>query len=538
MERSNINYPVLLNHLKDTVIICVASGYAHSLALSSEGVLYSWGLNDSGQLGLGNRESSSTPLIVKGMKNVSSVACGRNHTLVVTKDGQLYAWGGNKFGQLGIGNNVNQLSPQKVNIHDITSISCGENYSLALSSDGKVYAWGHNLFGQLGIGNKENQDLPTLLELSKRIVAISTGRSHSMALTANGILYSWGLNNCGQLGNGNNDNQSLPQIIKIPNIFSICSSGFHSMAISTDHTLYTWGCNQFGQLGIGLSSNQHTPKVSSQLKDYPLFWFYSTQGQTSKIKATPSLPVMVNEKDFSDRLVFDLAVEYKGIINLLQHFTPNQSCKAYVEDLSKGNDCQMFSVILSQVEKWIKSQNSGHFPSYLDENEILAIALYTWDIRFCGTPENNFYYILNNILRKRSSSEVLKWSGYLYYFQKALSKLPNFSGTVFRGVINPEMLRTHYTLGRKIHWSAFSSTTTTKKTAIGFATKDSNTGVLMKMKIKNGKSISGFSGFGEDEILLSPNMGFFVSSELELRKEQKYYLLELVEESHDDLFIF
>lgn len=86
------------------------------------------------------------------MVRVSMVACGYNHTLAVTPNGVLFAWGQNFHGELGIGSNVDIDKPTEVKTlwhHKTISINAGQFHSAAVTECGKLFTWGHNKYGRL-----------------------------------------------------------------------------------------------------------------------------------------------------------------------------------------------------------------------------------------------------------------------------------------------------------------------------------------------------------------------------------------------------
>jgi len=133
----------------------VSAGADFTLALANDGNLYAWGHNDSGQLGLGYRfVFTNTPQKVAlpaGKSGWGAIAAGQWHTLATTSDGQLYAWGYNGSGQLGLGDtSPSRFSPTPVpNLTNVTAIAAGNSHSLAVA-DCQVLAWGRNYSGQLG----------------------------------------------------------------------------------------------------------------------------------------------------------------------------------------------------------------------------------------------------------------------------------------------------------------------------------------------------------------------------------------------------
>lgn len=118
-----------------------------SLAIGSDGNLYSWGDNDGGQLGNGTQSEIGTPEAVDLAPGVTptAISAGGDVSLAIGSDGNLYSWGINQFGQVGNGtiNNM-QCSPEVITLApDGTprAISAGANFASAIGSDGSVYTW-------------------------------------------------------------------------------------------------------------------------------------------------------------------------------------------------------------------------------------------------------------------------------------------------------------------------------------------------------------------------------------------------------------
>ena len=206
-----------------------------------------------------------------GVTGWTSVAVGENHSLAIGNDGTLYAWGLNSSGQLGIGDTIQQVTPQKVNLPTgVTSwigVTGGEDHSLALGSDGNLYAWGLNSSGQLGIDNTTNQVIPVKVfdvGASAQKLAPEFFSSSSYAIDANGTLYVWGNNQYGQLGLGTAMNDSTPVNVPFPSGVTswaeAAGGGYHTLAIGNDGNLYSWGYNIYGELGLGNTTNQSTPQ--------------------------------------------------------------------------------------------------------------------------------------------------------------------------------------------------------------------------------------------------------------------------------------
>jgi len=118
--------------------------------------------------------------------------------------------------------------------------------------------------------------------------------------------------------------------------------------------------------------------------------------------------------------------------------------------------------------------------------------------------------------------------------QSALKKFPDKKMIVFRGIPDFSTVKEKYALGRKIHWSGYSSTTSNIETAKKFATP---LGVVMKISVLTGKDVRECSAFPiEDEILLSPNMKLFVAREV--YQEGTHFFVDLVQENPGETFVF
>ncbi|XP_036396582.1 RCC1 and BTB domain-containing protein 1 isoform X6 [Megalops cyprinoides] len=194
--------PVLVSaNLLNKKVTEVACGSHHSMALTSEGEVYAWGYNNCGQVGSGSTANQPTPRKVSNClqyKVVVSIACGQTSSMAVVDNGVVYGWGYNGNGQLGMGNNGNLLTPCRLAAlqgYCVLQIALGYAHSLALTDEGLLYAWGANTYGQLGTGNKSNQLNPVQIMAEKeRIVEIAACHSThtSAAKTQSGQVYMWG----------------------------------------------------------------------------------------------------------------------------------------------------------------------------------------------------------------------------------------------------------------------------------------------------------------------------------------------------------
>jgi len=205
-------------------IVQVAAGQYHSMALTQQGTLWAWGGNGSGQLGDGTRGVNRyTPVQVLNstdgfLTSVSEISVGDNHSLVLKTDGTVWAWGKNTSGQLGNNGTADQILPvQVIDPNDLTgylkeviAIAAGQNFSVALKADGSVWTWGYNNWNQLGDGMTENRLIPYQVLAISDVTYIAAGNGHVLVVKADGVVWGWGGNWLGQLGDGTTEQRATP----------------------------------------------------------------------------------------------------------------------------------------------------------------------------------------------------------------------------------------------------------------------------------------------------------------------------------------
>ena len=150
--------------------VSVSAGEGHSLALAADGALWSWGEGAWGKLGHGNEQDHRQPKKIEAFagQRVVAVSAGGAHSLALTADNALWSWGDGDDGRLGHGNREGQLLPKKVEAladQRVVAVLAGGYHSLARAADGAVFAWGEGERGCLGHGEDlSNQLLPKKVE--------------------------------------------------------------------------------------------------------------------------------------------------------------------------------------------------------------------------------------------------------------------------------------------------------------------------------------------------------------------------------------
>ncbi|BES95734.1 Hypothetical protein chromosome condensation (RCC1) and BTB (POZ) domain containing protein [Nesidiocoris tenuis] len=248
-------FPQKVTQLCKKGIIGFAYGSGpHVVAYTSKGEVFNWGHNGYCELATGSTTQSLVPFQVEGFltdKVVVEVACGSHHSVALTNEGEVFAWGQNKSGQVGSGMNPNQTAPRKVNSaiggKFIIGIACAQTSTLAVTNNGEVYGWGYNGNGQLGVGNTVNQLNPCrIMALSNTvIVKVVCGNAHTLALSDEGKVYAWGANTYGQLSMPTKTNVPQPEQIlqNIGRVVDIAASHYShiSAAMTQNSRVYMWG---------------------------------------------------------------------------------------------------------------------------------------------------------------------------------------------------------------------------------------------------------------------------------------------------------
>lgn len=208
----NKNSPIQIG--TETNWIKIYTSLFSSFAIKSDGTLWSWGLNDYGQLGINSNSNSLIPLQVGIDSNWVKISTGFfYHTLGLKSDGSIWSFGLNNFGQLGDGTTINKSTPSQIgNDLNWIEISGGGSFSFGIKNNGTLWAWGKNDSGQLGDGTYLQRLTPSLANTDNDWQTVNSGRDFTNAQKVNGSLYSWGYNFSGQLGIGSYISQNIPTL--------------------------------------------------------------------------------------------------------------------------------------------------------------------------------------------------------------------------------------------------------------------------------------------------------------------------------------
>jgi len=247
----------------------VSAGARHTVAIKQDGTLWAWGENAQGAIGQNSGTGQyNVPMQVPALAGNTwldasaggyydgGVAYG-SFTVGIQSNGSLWAWGWNSSGQLGNSNTSNQTAPVQVigvstGDYNWASVSAGCWNTVAIKTDGTLWGWGGNSEYQLGLGVTGDQNMPQEISAGTNWKSVSAGRYHTMAVRADGTLWGWGQNDEGWLGNGTTaTNQSPLRIGTGTNWVNVSAAWYHTAAIKDDGSLWTAGSNGALQLGNG-----------------------------------------------------------------------------------------------------------------------------------------------------------------------------------------------------------------------------------------------------------------------------------------------
>lgn len=290
----------------------VAIGAGHTLMVRRNGSVWATGANNRGQLGLGfSGEPIQSPTQIPSLVDIVYVAAGGDSSYAIDSGGVLWAWGDDSSGQLGIGNPggaTMQAMPRMNPIVQATDVAAGDGFAIATDGSGTLWSWGSNELLQLGTpgpARNQPQAVPvpggffagevaaaghTVLARSGADVlgwgsntaqqiadsgaaipvdgsllvsgarAIAVGNRHILIALENGSVIARGANEAGQLGAGTFATQSgFSTVAGLNDVVAVAAGDAHSLAVTSSRITYAWGANDHRQLMIPTAGPLATP---------------------------------------------------------------------------------------------------------------------------------------------------------------------------------------------------------------------------------------------------------------------------------------
>ena len=252
---------------------CVSCGGLHILALTDAGEVLSFGQGNYGQLGHGDQLDQRDPKVVEALrgKHVNAIAAGNLHSLVLTREGLVYSFGRGKFGRLGHGNHDDLCEPKVIEAlcgRHVTAIVAGHNASMALTAKGAVISFGSGPHGMIGQDLPMSRLVPSAIETlgNRHVLAIAMGREHTIVLTDEGDVLSFGYGGFGALGHGDSENQLTPKVVEAlrgRRVVAISAGVQQSLVLTDNGAVLSCGsrCTSVHR------QCQYEPKVVEALRD-------------------------------------------------------------------------------------------------------------------------------------------------------------------------------------------------------------------------------------------------------------------------------
>ena len=260
--------------------------------LEERGSVYVCGLNNKGQLGMGDLENRSTFTVIRQLRGVGvgMVVAGTDLCYALTDEFDIYVWGGNGVGRTGL--NMRDASKQNdarpfnflepVIIQDLAGEECvqvtvGSSHGMAVGKGGDCFVWGDGDAGQLGLGDFVNHPVIAVNNSFPSVQAVSAGSNHSVILTKAGAVYSWGHAANGRLGIGASErigaaSEAERFYFPMPSHISTLET-IRQISCGADHTLargqsgvWAWGNGSGGRLGTGDNSDRYDPVLVPRIR--------------------------------------------------------------------------------------------------------------------------------------------------------------------------------------------------------------------------------------------------------------------------------
>ena len=233
----------------------VTAGQYHTVGVDLRGQVWSWGLNNYGQLGDNSITSRLTPVsILGGKKTFCQVTAGYSHTVGVDLRGQVWSWGYNAQGQLGDNSVTQRLTPVSIlgGKKTFCQVTAGYRHTVGVDYQGQVWGWGYNAYGQLGDNSLTSRRTPVSISGGKKTFCkITAGQHHTVGVDYLGQVWGWGYNYYGQLGDNSVAQRNTPvSILGGKKTFCQVTAGYyHTVGVDYQGQVWGWGNNAEGQLG-------------------------------------------------------------------------------------------------------------------------------------------------------------------------------------------------------------------------------------------------------------------------------------------------
>ena len=274
-----------------------ASRYQGSMALTYDGKLYAWGMNDDGEAGVGTPSDITVPTLCTGITQgtVAKLLSGSDITdnsrgevsYVKTIDGKIYATGkGVNFVIPGTTSDLTSFTDvtsyfgdQSLTANTVTMMSFTQMSGAALTETGNVWTWGtHDSTNKaLGQASASSSSTPKQINFSSatdNITKITCGSVHSLALDSSGDVWFWGKNTINSDSWPSSITDEPQKVVDGKNIIGLASSYGTMYAWDATGKMWNAGNNWEGQIGDGTTTSNTTGKTLTEVT------YFSSKGIT------------------------------------------------------------------------------------------------------------------------------------------------------------------------------------------------------------------------------------------------------------------
>lgn len=238
-----------ISNVKDLVVALF-----HLVALKEDGTVWTVGRNNYGQIGNATTTDINTWYQVPDITNAVEIGASKNgaSSYIVTSAGEIWSAGLNDYYQLGLGNNTNKSTFTKSTIiSDVTKVWGGQYNVFCKKSDGTIWAVGLNTSGQLGVGDLVNKTTWTQLTDFTNATYIAPSNFSTFILKSDNTLWATGRNFYYEMATGINNTISTP--VQVATGVTAMDINQYNSIIIKDGQVYTSGRNSVGELGIPLA---------------------------------------------------------------------------------------------------------------------------------------------------------------------------------------------------------------------------------------------------------------------------------------------
>ena len=245
----------------------ISSGGFFTCALTLQNKVFCWGVNWYGQLGnaIPTNTNSATPVEIMGLSDIQKISLGASHGCGLNSQGQVFCWGSNSSGQHGIGS-ITATPPTTVipvaGLSGVKQLTSGGTHTCALTAQNKVVCWGSNSFGQIGNNSTTTALSPVEVIGLTNIKQISAGGSNTCAINNQDNVLCWGINRGGQLGIGKtSENSMVPvSVSNLSNAKEVIVFGDNTCVFTNLNKTFCWGENTNDGLAINVFADIVSPR--------------------------------------------------------------------------------------------------------------------------------------------------------------------------------------------------------------------------------------------------------------------------------------